>query len=98
MLFDHLSGSKIFSALDLQSGYHQIQIKKEDVPKTGFVMPFGHYQFKVLTFGFANAPARFQAMMNKIFAPLLYKGVLVYLDDILVYAKSQEEHDQLLEQ
>eukprot|EP00955_Chlamydomonas_euryale_P008876 94918-Chlamydomonas_euryale.AAC.1 len=96
MLSDHLAGAKLFTALDLQSGYHQIRIKQEDVPKTGFVTPFGHDQFKVLTFGFANAPATFQAIMDKLFQPLLYKGMLVYPRRHPHF--SQQEHDQLLEQ
>jgi hypothetical protein len=98
MLFDNLNGARIFSALDLQQGYHQIRIKESDVPKSAFVTPFGQYQFKVLSFGYSNAPSVFMACMNKMFAPLLYKGVLVYLDDILIYAKDQKEHDILLEQ
>ena len=96
MLFDALQGATLFTALDLRAGYHQIRINPEDVPKTAFVTPFGQYQFKVLTFGFANAPATFQAVMNKTFADLLYKGVLVYLDDILVYGRTKKEHDDRL--
>jgi hypothetical protein len=98
MLFDRLHGACVFSTLDLQSGFHQIRINEADVPKTAFLTPFGQYHFKVLSFGFCNSPATFQAMMNKTFAPLLYKGVLVYLDDILIYAKTREEHDRLLEE
>jgi hypothetical protein len=99
MLFGMLQGSKFFTALDLQSGYHQILINPEDVPKTAFVTPsMGSFQFKVLSFGFRNAPSIFQAVMNKILAPLLYRGVLVYLDDILIHAKTKVEHDSLLRQ
>jgi hypothetical protein len=98
MLFDKLAGATVFSSLDLQSGYHQIRIRKEDVEKSAFITPFGSYNFLVMSFGYRNAPSIFTSMMNKIFAPLLYKGVLVYLDDILVYAKTQAEHDVLLQQ
>ena len=91
-LFDQLAGSRVFSSLDLAQGYHQIQILEEDVPKTAFRVPFGHYQFKVLSFGLTNAPATFQGVMNRIFQQHLGKFVLVYLDDILVFSKTQEEH------
>ena len=90
-LFDQLAGSRVFSSLDLAQGYHQIRII-EDVPKTAFGVPFGHYQFKVLSFGLTNAPATFQGVMNKKFQQHLGKFVLVYLDDILVFSKTQEEH------
>ncbi|KAJ9525132.1 hypothetical protein QJQ45_017308 [Haematococcus lacustris] len=83
-LFDKLSGCKVFSSLDLQAGYHQIRITPEDVPKTAFRTPEGHFQFKVLCFGLTNAPATFQRVMNDAFATVLGKCALVYLDDILV--------------
>ena len=91
-LIDSLSNAKVFSSLDLQSGYHQIRIPDEDVPKTAFRTPFGHYEFKVLSFGLTNAPATFQATMNHVFRPYLHKFVVVYIDDILVFSKSHEEH------
>ncbi|KAJ9504731.1 hypothetical protein QJQ45_009421, partial [Haematococcus lacustris] len=91
-LFDKLSGSTVFSSLDLQAGYNQIRITPEDVPKTAFRTPDGHYQFKVLSFGLCNAPATFQRVMNDAFAPVLNQCALVYLDDILVMSKSVDEH------
>lgn len=91
-LFDQLEGAKVFSSLDLQSGYYQIPITKEDQEKTAFITPKGQYQFKVLCFGLTNAPASFQATMSKIFKKQLGKTVLVYLDDILVFSKTPEEH------
>ena len=91
-LFDQLAGSCVFSSLDLAQGYHQIRISEEDVPKIAFRMPFGHYQFKVLSFKLTNAPATFQGVMNRIFERYLGKFMLVYLDDILVFSKNQEEH------
>lgn len=91
-LFDQLGGCKYFSALDLQSGYHQIKISEEDVPKTAFRTPMGLYQFRVLSFGLTNAPATFQAEMNRIFGDLIGTCVLVYLDDILIYSKTEAEH------
>ncbi|KAJ9509777.1 hypothetical protein QJQ45_011617 [Haematococcus lacustris] len=95
-LFDRLSGCSVFSSLDLQAGYHQIRITPEDVPKTAFRTPEGHFQFKVLSFGLTNAPATFQRVMNDAFAPVLGKCALVYLDDILVMSKSLPEHLQHL--
>ncbi|KAJ9507994.1 hypothetical protein QJQ45_021328, partial [Haematococcus lacustris] len=91
-LFDKLSGCTVFSSLDLQAGYNQIRITPEDVPKTAFRTPDGHYQFKVLSFGLCNAPATFQRVMNDAFAPVLNQCALVYLDDILVMSKSVDEH------
>ena len=91
-LLDAVSGSQYFTSLDLTSGYHQILISEEDRPKTAFRTPFGHFQFKVLIEGLTNAPATFQTVMNSIFAPYLKKFVVVYLDDILIFSKSEEEH------
>ena len=91
-LLDAVSGSQYFTSLDLTSGYHQILISEEDRPKTAFRTPFGHFQFKVLIEGLTNAPATFQTVMNSIFSPYLKKFVVVYLDDILIFSKSEEEH------
>ncbi|KAJ9531535.1 hypothetical protein QJQ45_014992 [Haematococcus lacustris] len=97
-LFDKLAGKRVFSSLDLQSGYHQIRITEEDVPKTAFLTPMGQFQFKVLCFGLTNAPATSQRMMNNVFKPLINECVLVYIDDILVMSNTPEEHVQHLRQ
>ncbi|KAM9892021.1 hypothetical protein OXX69_012141, partial [Metschnikowia pulcherrima] len=95
-IFDALAGAKVFSSLDLHSGYHQVRIADEDVYKTAFVTPFGQYAWRVMPFGLTNAPSTFQHLMNKIFHPLLHKFVVVYLDDILVYSKTPREHAEHL--
>ncbi|CAI7801038.1 unnamed protein product [Closterium sp. NIES-54] len=91
-LFDRLQGAQWFSALDLAQGYHQLRITEDDVPKTAFRSPFGHFQWRVLSFGLTNAPASFQRAMNDVFRDAIGQFILVYLDDILVYSKTEDEH------
>ncbi|KAK1606824.1 hypothetical protein QYE76_030497 [Lolium multiflorum] len=95
-LFDQVRGAGVFSKSDLRSGYHQIKIKKEDVPKTAFVSRYGHHEYLVVPFGLTNAPAIFMNIMNKIFMPCLDKFVIVFIDDILIYSKDKAEHAEHL--
>ena len=95
-LFDQLAGTKVFSKIDLRSRYHQLKIKREDVPKTAFRTRYGHYEFLVLPFGLTNAPAYFMDLMNRVLHPYLDKLVVVFIDDNLVYSKLEEEYAEHL--
>ena len=97
-LFDKLQGAAIFTSIDLQSAYHQVRLKPEDVPKTAFTTPFGLFEYTVLSFGLTNAPATFQSVMNDVLGDFLGKFVLVYLDDIVIFSKTEAEHLQHIEQ
>jgi hypothetical protein len=95
-LFDQMKGATVFSKIDLRSGYHQLQIKEDDVPKTAFKTRFGHYEFTVLPFGLTNAPGVFMSLMNGVFHKYLDKFVQVFIDNILIYSRMMEEHDEHL--
>ena len=92
-LFDQLAGSRVFSRIDLRSGYHQLKVRAEDIPKTAFRTRYGHYEFLVMSFGLTNAPAAFMELMNRVFHDYLDKFIIVFIDDILVYSKTREDHE-----
>ncbi|GJV04689.1 putative reverse transcriptase domain-containing protein [Tanacetum coccineum] len=97
-LFNQLQGSRLYSKIYLRSGYHQLRVRDEDIPKTAFRTRYGHYEFQVIPFGLTNALVVFMDLMNRVCRPYLDKFVIVFIDDILIYSKTKEEHDAHLRQ
>ena len=95
-LFDQLQGVKVFSKIDLRSGYYQLRIRESDIPKTAFRTRYGPYEFLVMSFRLTNAPTAFMDLMNCVFRPYLDRFIIVFIDDILVYSRSELEHERHL--
>jgi hypothetical protein len=95
-LFDQMKGASVFSKIDLRSGYHQLKIRESDVPKTAFRTRYGLYEYTVMSFGLTNAPAYFMYLMNKVLMEYLDKFVVVFIDDILIFSRTKEEHEKHL--
>jgi hypothetical protein len=94
-LFDQMKGTSVFSKIDLRSGYHQLKIQESDIPKTAFRTRYGLYEYTVISFGLTNAPAYFMYLMNKVFMEYLDKFVVVFIDDILIFSKTEGHENHL---
>ena len=92
-LFDQLRGARVYSKIDLRTGYHQLRVRDTDIPKAAFRTHYGHFEFTVMPFGLMNAPVAFMDLMHRVFQPYLDQFVVVFVDDILIYSQSGWEHE-----
>ena len=92
-LFDQLRGARVYSKIDLRTGYHQLRVRDTDIPKTVFRTHYRHFEFTVMPFGLTNAPAAFMDLMHRMFQPYLDQFVVVFVEDILIYSQSEWEHE-----
>ena len=95
-MFDQLRGAQVYSKINLRTGYHQLRVKEDDIPKTAFKTRYRHFEFTVMPFGLTNAPSAFIDLMHRVFQPYLDQFVVVFVDDILIYSQSEEEHEDHL--
>ena len=95
-MFDQLKGARVYSKIDLRTGYHQLRVRETNVPKTAFRTRYGHFEFTVMPFRLTNAPVTFMDLMHRVFQPYLDQFVVVFVDDILIYSQSKEEHEDNL--
>ena len=95
-LFDQLKGARVYSKIDLRTGYHHLRVRETDMTKTAFRMWYGHFEFIVMPFGLTNAPTTFMDIMHRIFQPHMGQFVVVFVDEILIYSQSEEKHEDHL--
>ena len=95
-LFDQLQGARVYSNIDLHIDCHQLRVMEAGIPKTAFRMQYGHFEFTVMPFGLINAPVAFMDLMHRVLQHYLYQFIVVFVDDILIYSKSREEHESRL--
>ena len=95
-MFDQLRGARVYSKIDLRTGYHQLRGREADIPKTTFITRYGHFEFTVMPFWLMNAPTAFMDLMHKVFQPYLDQFNVVFVDDILIYSQPEEKHEDHL--
>ena len=95
-MFDQLRGARVYSKIDLNTGYHQLRVRETNIPKTAFRTRYGHFEFTVMLFGFTNAPVAFMDLMHRVFQPYLDQFIMVFVDDIMVYSQSKGDHENHL--